>query len=206
LHATRCFPARQFGALALQCAVRRRRSRRVSTGATDSHLSFMQRVNKDAGCEYQRWIRRCRNPEVTETAESIGSTVSRAVGLVARTLWGAHEKAMGSCRPIAHPRKFSDLNFRARLRVSRRSLNTARPCQVAKCMRNKSLPQETTNSAPQGGKKRPIQRHGGRQTNSKLSSYCRAACCCIFPYGRVDTSVIFACRCKAATIKSGSVS
>jgi hypothetical protein len=32
-----------------------------------------------------------------------------------------------------------------------------------------------------------------------LSSYCRAACCCILPNGRVDTSVIFACRCNTAT-------
>ncbi len=30
-------------------------------------------------------------------------------------------------------------------------------------------------------------------------SYCRAACCCILDYGRVDTSVILACRCNTAT-------
>jgi len=38
-----------------------------------------------------------------------------------------------------------------------------------------------------------------------LPSYCRAACCCILPNGRVDTSVIFACRCNTATIQSGSI-
>jgi len=40
---------------------------------------------------------------------------------------------------------------------------------------------------------------------AELPSYCRAACCCILPNGRVDTSVIFACRCNTATNQSGSI-
>src|SRR5471032_2183209 len=45
----------------------------------------------------------------------------------------------------------------------------------------------------------------GVETSEPWSSYGRAACCCIFPNGRVDTSVIFACRCDTATHQSYSI-
>lgn len=76
-----------------------------------------------------------------------------------------------------------------------------------RCLAGRNHPTggRNTISGPKTGSCYAEMLDSGSTFDALLLSSDRAAPCCILPNGRVDTSVIFACRCKTATHQSGRI-